>query len=234
MAAFDTVCAPPLAETAEREQNSGYRAALKSFERAQPRAQLRARLRDDEGGTDLPAAHAPGIDVDEVRTRIVPYSAGTQRKRRVMERRQIAVRHAYINRAPIYVQAMYRDTLAVRVQHRVGFGRAIAGNHVVWRGGVEPVMQYGEKVEQAWIDRLDFVRAEIAQQVIDFLQCAGDVAAIFVVNRLEALASVQVVEAERAHPPVCYSEARPRGTRNRKRRGGRKAGPKKIASSVQT
>ncbi len=55
-----------------------------------------------------------------------------------------------------------------------------------------------QQVEQRGIDRLDFVRAEIAQDVVDAVELFGDVLSVFPIGRLQTLAGVQRIELERA------------------------------------
>ena len=55
-----------------------------------------------------------------------------------------------------------------------------------------------QQVEQRGIDRLDFVSAEIAQDVVDAVELFGDVLSVFPVSRLQTLAGVQRIELERA------------------------------------
>ena len=55
-----------------------------------------------------------------------------------------------------------------------------------------------QQVEQRGIDRLDFVSAEIAQDVVDAVELFGDVLSVFPVSRMQTLAGVQRIEFERA------------------------------------
>ena len=103
---------------------------------------------------------------------------------------------------------MYGNAFAGCMQHCIGFRRAISGNHVVGRGRTKAVSQFDEQIKQARIDRLDFVCAEITERVVDLLQCAGNVPAAFIINRLEALARtdpVAIVEANDSINPADLS-----------------------------
>ena len=54
-----------------------------------------------------------------------------------------------------------------------------------------------QQVEQRGIDRLDFVSAEIAEDVVDAVQLFGDVLSVFPVSRLQTLAGMQRIELQR-------------------------------------
>ena len=55
-----------------------------------------------------------------------------------------------------------------------------------------------EQVEQIRIDRFDLISAEIAEDIVDAIQLAGNVLAVLPVGRPEALPGVECVETERA------------------------------------
>jgi len=74
------------------------------------------------------------------------------------------------------------------MKHRVGHGRAVSGDHLERLRGAEPVLDADEQVEQIGIDRLDFVGAEIAQDIVDAIEFAGNVLAVLPVSRVQALA----------------------------------------------
>src|SRR5271165_3489381 len=55
-----------------------------------------------------------------------------------------------------------------------------------------------QQVEESGIDRLYFVGAEVAQDVVDSVEFARDVMSIFPVGRLQTLAGMERVELQRA------------------------------------
>lgn len=58
-------------------------------------------------------------------------------------------------------------------------------------------MNVEEQVEQVRVDGLYFIGAEIPEEVVDFGERAGEVLAIFVVDRVDALVGMNVVHGER-------------------------------------
>ena len=101
---------------------------------------------------------------------------------------------ADIDRLAVNVQAVDGDAFAVRMEHRVGQGRAVSGNHLECFRGAQSMLDSRQQVEQRGIDWLDFVSAEIAQDVVDAGELFGDVLSIFPVSRLQTLAGVQRIE----------------------------------------
>src|ERR1019366_5956381 len=83
-----------------------------------------------------------------------------------------------------------------------------------------------QQIEQRGIDRLYFVGAEIAQEVVDAIELAGNVAAIFPVSRGQAFAGVKSVELERAAPKL-DGRARHRDRRHNQLCSGNRANSQK-------
>src|SRR5207247_8616935 len=104
---------------------------------------------------------------------VVADAANAERPRRVAEMVEPDAGDADVDCFSLDVKAVRRDA-AVRTaalpQQAVGFRRAIAGNHVERLIGVQYAVQLEQQVEQLRIDRLDGIRAEIAQQMIDAAQ----------------------------------------------------------------
>ena len=147
---------------------------------------------------NLPEADAAGVYVDEAGLRIVADAAGLLRQGGAAQLREAAAGDANIDRLALDMEAVDRDAFAVSVKHRIRQGRAVPGNHLEGFRGAQPMLDSRQQVEQRGIDRLDFVRAEIAQDVVDAIQLFGDVLSVFPVSRLQTLAGVQRIELERA------------------------------------
>src|SRR5208337_4130185 len=96
------------------------------------------------------------------------------------------------------MEAVNGDAFAVRMEHRVGNRRAVSGNHLERFVSAQPMLNLREQIEQRGIDRLNFVGAEIAQDVVDAIELAGNVAPIFPVSRGQAFTGMKGVELERA------------------------------------
>ena len=59
-----------------------------------------------------------------------------------------------------------------------------------------------QQIEQRGIDRLYFVSAEVAQDIVDAVEFAGNVAAILPVRSFETLTGMKIVKLERAVPKL--------------------------------
>jgi len=143
---------------------------------------------------DLPEADAAGVAVDEAGLWIVADAAGLLRQRGAAQLREAAAGDGNIDRLALDMEAVDCDAFAVGVEHRIGQRRAVSGNHLECFRGAESMLDSRQQVEQRGIDWLDFVSAEIAQDVVDAGELFGDVLSIFPVSRLQTLAGVQRIE----------------------------------------
>ena len=143
---------------------------------------------------DLPEADAAGVAVDEAGLWIVADAAGLLRQRGAAQLREAAAGDGNIDRLALDMEAVDRDAFAVGVEHRIGQRRAVSGNHLECFRGAQSMLDSRQQVEQRGIDWLDFVSAEIAQDVVDAGELFGDVLSIFPVSRLQTLAGVQRIE----------------------------------------
>src|SRR5208283_6198887 len=100
------------------------------------------------------------------------------------------------------MEAVDGDALAVRMEHRIGHGRAVSGNHLERRGGAQSMLDSHQQIEERGIDRLNFVGAEIAQDVVDAIELAGKVVTVLPVGGAQTFAGVQIIELERAAPKL--------------------------------
>ena len=150
--------------------------------------------------------------MDEAGLRIVADAAGLLRQRGAAQLREAAAGNANIDRLALDMEAVDRDAFAVGVEHRIGQGRAVSGNHLERFRGAESTLDSRQQVEQRGIDWLDFVGAEIAQDVVDAVELFGNVLSVFPVSRLQTLAGVQRIEFERAASKLdCGACERDRG-----------------------
>ena len=170
---------------------------------------------------NLPEADAAGVDVDETALRIVTDAAGLLRQGGTAQLREVAAGDANIDRLALDMEAVDRDAFAVGVEHRIGQGRTVSGNHLERFRCAQPMLDSRQQVEQRRIDRLDFVRAEIAQDIVDAVELFGNVLSVFPVSRLQTLAGVQRIEFERAASKLNCGACERDGGNGDLRRGNR-------------
>src|SRR5271166_5932548 len=127
---------------------------------------------------NLPESDAAGVAVDEAGLRIVADAAGLLRQRGAAQLREAAAGDGNVDRLALDMEAVDRDAFAVGVEHRIGQRRAVSRNHLERFRGAEPMLDSRQQVEQRRVDRLDFVRAEIAQDVVDAVELFGDVLSV--------------------------------------------------------
>jgi len=94
---------------------------------------------------------------------------------------------------------------------------------ITWKRfvGAQPMMDSRQQIQQRGIDRFYFVGAEVAQDVVDAIEFAGNIAAIFPVGRGQAFAGVQSVELERAASKLDGGTGHRDRRHNELRRGNR-------------
>lgn len=150
----------------------------------------------------LPEADAAGIDVNESGARVVADSAGLLRQRGAAKLREAPSRHGNIDRLAFEMEAVEGDALAAGMEHRIGQGRAVSGNHLERLGGAQSMLDVHQQIKERGIDRLYFVGAEIAQDIVDAIELAGNVVTVLPVSGAQTFAGVQTVELERAAPKL--------------------------------
>ena len=138
-------------------------------------------------------ADAAGIDVDEIGLRIVTDAAELEGEGDALENRKLAIGDVDISGASKDVHAMAGDAFGAGGQHRIGGGSTIAGNQVEGLRTIEILMDGVKEVEQARVDGFDLVGAEVAEEIVDFLQGTRDVLAVFEIDRTDAFAGVKVI-----------------------------------------
>jgi hypothetical protein len=139
-----------------------------------------------------PAARSAGVDVNEAGCRVVPDAAGAQRQRLYVDRRQRHAGDADVDGPPLQVQAATGDAGAATVQHRIGGGRAIAGNDLErWRAA-HALAKRVKQIEQGRVHGRNVAGAEVPQQPVRRVQRVGLVAAGMEVFDGQSLAGVQV------------------------------------------
>jgi hypothetical protein len=97
----------------------------------------------------------------------------------------------------------------------------------------ERAAQFMQQVEQLGIDRLDFVRAEVAQDVVDVGQRAGVVAPVAAVGRLQPLPGVGVEERQGADGRSGGAGRSGFGPERAERRGGGNSAEAKECAPVE-
>ena len=153
-----------------------------------------------EARIGLPEADPAGVYVDEPGARVITNAAGALRQSGPAKVLEAASRQRDINRLALDMKAVDGDALAVRMEHRVGGGRAVSGNHLERLVGAESMLDSCQQIEQRRVDGFYFVGAEIAQEVVDAIKLARKVVSILPVSGAQGFAGVQIVEFERAMP----------------------------------
>src|SRR5271165_2020974 len=130
---FNTSCSKFLSVTCETPafaiELDSFASILRSeVKHAQPRFQADTRKQSFATRVALPITDSADIHVHEIGARIVADSSPAKRDRCTMQRREIAAGYRDVGGHRVDMQAVARDPVAARMQHRVGLRRAVSGN----------------------------------------------------------------------------------------------------------
>ena len=126
----------------------------------------------------LPEADIAGVNVDKVGLGIKADPASLKSQGNLVQAAGIERGEPDINSLARHVQAVACDTVAAILEHGVGLGRSISGNHLkkmFAAGGPADVM---EQVQQGNVNGMNIAGSEILEEMIDFVQGFGDIASI--------------------------------------------------------
>src|SRR5262249_19621244 len=93
------------------------------------------------------------------------------------------------------MEAVGRDTLGRRAQHRVGRRRAVARDYLEGLAAPEAPMEPREEIEEIAVDRINILGAEIAQQIIDPVRRIGEIASVRPIGEVERLPGVEMMKS---------------------------------------
>ena len=144
-------------------------------------------------------AYTTDVDVYEVRTAIVPYSAAMQAQGGVTQLRRGNPGQANIDCFGLHMQAVlgHAGVRAARAQKFVAPGRTVAANHIDFTAGIaERRGQIVEQVEKMRIVMMHISGTVIAEKMVEFVQRCGNVLITATVDDIQPLVGVSVIEAE--------------------------------------
>src|SRR5215472_8028412 len=172
-------------------------------------------MEEPAAAASAPATEPAGIDMDEIRPRIIPDATLGHVEGYAVHLAQRPPGNPDVDRHALHMERAGGDAVAVAREHGVGLGRSIPRNHLNGCSRMQSCAQRREQIEQLAVDRIDLTVAEIPEQDIDRMQCTGLVFAVDPVDRVEALPGVEILE--RQAPTVDQLRL---GGPHRGRRGG--------------
>lgn len=118
-----------------------------------------------------------GVDVHEVRRRVVADAAALDVQRRIAERGERDVCQADVDGLSLHLQRAGSHPFRVLAQHVVRLRRAVTRDDLERLRRAGELRQGMQEVEQSGIGRVHVARAEIAQEVVHRRERVGQVAA---------------------------------------------------------
>lgn len=168
-------------------------------------------------------AHAPDVDVYEVRAAIVSHSSAMQAQGCVAQFRRWNPGQANVDGFSLHVQAMTRHAGvgAARPQEFIAPKGAVTTNHVDLTIGVsERRSQIVKEIEEARIEMTYISGAVVAQKIVELVERFGDVLVTAAINNVEPLTRVSVIKAQVIFAPrrgTGYRVSMPEQRRGQKR-----------------
>jgi hypothetical protein len=116
---------------------------------------------------NLPGPDRPHIHVDEIALRIEADATGAQAQRRAVDHAGVQAGRPDVDRHTAHVEAVAGDAAPEFPQQFVGFGGAVAGDYVERVPRSDPRLKLVDSIQQLRVDRVNGIRAMIAQQLVD-------------------------------------------------------------------
>ena len=144
-----------------------------------------------------PLPHATNIDMDEVRFRIVADAAYLHCKSSLVKLVQRASRQGNVDGFPLHMQALRSHAGIHASELRVRFRRAVSADQLETTTRFEPGADFVDCIKQFGWNRIDVIRHEIPQRLVDRRERISDVLAFDpIVHRFQVFTRVDAVERE--------------------------------------
>ena len=146
-----------------------------------------------------PGAHRAHVDVHELRDGVEADSAGVERERGIAQGDGADARDADIDCLGEHVLAVLGDAGvgAARAQEVVALRSAVAADDVDDAvGTAEPGHQLVKQVELLRIVAADVLGSMIAQEVVELVECIGNVGVTDAIDDVDVFPGVEMVHAE--------------------------------------
>jgi hypothetical protein len=121
-------------------------------------------------GRELPGSERAAIEMNELRAWINPYPTVLQPQRGMADLADLDTRNIKVERLPLDVQAVLRDSPAPLYELRIVFGRPITGNHMDLAGAIDGFVHEIDVFQQSHIDGGDFSCVMATQNMIHLIQ----------------------------------------------------------------
>jgi hypothetical protein len=145
-------------------------------------------------GALLPEADSAGVNVDKIGLGIKADPAALKTQGNLVQAAGAEGGKPDINGLAHHVQAVACHPVAAVLEHGVGLGRSVSGDHLkkmFAAGGLAYVM---EEIQQCNINGMDITGSEILEEMIDLVQGLGDIASISEINEGQFLESMGVIK----------------------------------------
>jgi hypothetical protein len=142
----------------------------------------------------LPEADSAGVKVDKIGLGIKADPPALKSQGNLVQAAGAEGGEPDINGLAHHVQAVTCHPVAAVLEHGVGLGRSVSGDHLkkmFAAGGLANVM---EQIQQGNINGMDITGSEILEEMIDLVQGLGDIAAISEIDQGQFLEGMGVIK----------------------------------------
>src|SRR6266481_5781307 len=146
---------------------------------------------------ETPLADPAGVDMDEVRVRIVAHAAPTQGESRFAQLERVDAGHTQVDRFRLNVKAVFGGSGGVSAKRFVRRRSAVAAYDVDLAAGMsDRRCEIREDIVQARIEMANVARPMIAEEIIELGERARNVLVTTAVNKFNPLTGVRVVKQQ--------------------------------------
>ena len=146
---------------------------------------------------ETPLADTAGIDVDEIRVRVVANAAAMEGESCFAQLERVDARHAQVDGFGLNVEAVLGDAVSVSAKRFVRRRSAIAADDVDLAAGMtDRDRQIVEDIVETGIEMANVAGAMIAEEIIELGERGGNELVATAVNNISPLGGVRVVKQQ--------------------------------------
>jgi len=134
--------------------------------------------------------------MDETRPRIVSHTSASESHRRFSQHGQVATREADVHRFALNVQAVLCHASTAPAEQVISGLGTVSRDDVEGTTGAELLAKGMEQIQQLGADGFNLPGSMIPQDIVEVIQCLGQVVTLSPVNGIERLSRVYVLHGE--------------------------------------
>jgi hypothetical protein len=134
--------------------------------------------------------------MDEIRPRIIPHTSASKPHRTFSQYGQVATGETDVHCFPLNVQTVFRHASPASTKPVISGLGAVSRDDVKGTTGAELLAKGVEQIQQACIDGFYLTCSMIPQDIVEGIQCPGQVFTLSPINDTEKFSCVCIVQGE--------------------------------------